>query len=309
MYRKFLSLRLSALLLILLTFPSGCGDDGTSPPPGGFSFKLTVVDQSGAPISDLKLSRRCRIEYPDLPSGSNQALMPPPAGTDVRTTASFRPGIGQVFVTKSEPGTAPLAEFVLHPAKPNPGISTSSIKLDIGGVCYLEVAILNWKDEELYRVSAQVTENVTSVVLRYVFGNLVDYVPNGIFQAVFIATEPDTSTVLFEDSVYFSGYTDNDPFRQLIGHTSTDGSFSTTDKGYFPSLQGHQPQMGYTTDGVEVGLFSFSDTLEVKAMTEVPPDIGGVVYWMTRELVISDGSNGFKWVFVPDDSLLVIPRQ
>ena len=67
--------------------------------------------------------------------------------------------------------------------------------------------------------------------------------------------------------------------------------------------------MGFDVQGVEVGLFSFSDTLEVNAMTEVPPDIGGVVYWMTRELVISDGSNGFKWVFVPDDSLLVIPTR
>jgi hypothetical protein len=132
-----------------------------------------------------------------------------------------------------------------------------------------------------------------------------NYLPNGIFHSVFTVTEPGTPTVLFADSVYFSGYTDQDPFRQSIGHTNDKGWFSTHDKCYFPSLQGHQPQVGYDLSGVEQDPFSFSDTIDVKVMTELPPLTPGVVYWMIRELVITAGRNEFELVFVPDDSILV----
>ncbi len=38
---------------------------------------------------------------------------------------------------------------------------------------------------------------------------------------------------------------------------------------------------------------------------KLPPLTAGYIYWMTRELVITGGSNEFEWIFVPDDSILV----
>ena len=40
-----------------------------------------------------------------------------------------------------------------------------------------------------------------------------------------------------------------------------------TDKGYFPSLQGLQPQMGYNINQLETELFNFSDTIEIKVLS------------------------------------------
>lgn len=286
---------LFALILISLTFLSGCGDSSTSPSSGGFSFKLTVVDQSGAPMPDLTLSRRCSIEYDELPGEIEQA------GTQMLT----RMEIGPLSVTKSEPGADPPTEFIIHPSKPNPGTDYANITLDVPVACDVRVDVFNWKNLEMVSMSIY-HSGAGSVILHYSFTDEAgNNVPNGIYSCEYIATEPVDSTILFKDSVYFSGYIDRDPYRQSIGQTNASGSFSTTDKGYFPSLQGHQPQMGYDIEGVEVGLFSFSDTVEIKVLSEPPPGTGGYIYWMTREVLISDGENKFEWVFVPDDSVAV----
>lgn len=304
MYRKFFSRYHFALLLIFLTFLSGCGDDSTSPPRDGFSFKLTVVDQSGATISGLQLSRRCRIEYADLTGGSNQALMQPLAGSDAGAVTLFQSGIGQAFVTKSAPGADPPTEFALYPSKPNPGILYAHITLDVPVACHLVISVFNWRERELVDVSFDMVQGILTLIYTFMDGE-ENYQPNGIYRCEYTAAELVDSTILFKDSVYFSGYIDGDPFRQSIGETNSSGSFSTTDKGYFPSLQGHQPQMGCDFDGVEVGLFSFSDTLEIKVLSEPASGTGGYIYWMTGEVVISDGANEIEWVFVPDDSIAV----
>jgi hypothetical protein len=93
-----------------------------------------------------------------------------------------------------------------------------------------------------------------------------------------------------------------------MGETNSRGFFTTTDKGYFPSQQGHQPQMGLSAAGEETGLFRFSDTVEIKVLSGPPPGVSGYIYWMTREVEISKGSNEFEWVFIPDDSVAVVTR-
>jgi hypothetical protein len=66
--------------------------------------------------------------------------------------------------------------------------------------------------------------------------------------------------------------------------------------------------MGINTAGEETGLFRFSDTVEIKVLSGPPPGVSGYIYWMTREVAISKGSNEFEWVFVPDDSVAVVTR-
>ena len=308
MRRKFISPCLFTLLLIPLTFLSGCGDDSTSPSGGGFYFKLTVVDQGGAPVSGLNISRRCRIEYDGLTSARNQAVSQQTAGAGSGTAALLQPGIVSTYAVESGPGAYPFDGYTLNPSRPNPGTDGVWIQLDTdpAAACDLEISILDWKNEEVLHHSTSLPEGIINFSISYPFIDMgSNYLPNGIFHSVFTVTEPGTPTVLFKDSVYFSGHTDRDPFRQSIGHTNDNGWFSTHDKGYFPSLQGHQPQMGYDHYGAEQGLFSFSDTIDVKVMTELPPLTAGVVYWMTRELVITGDRNEFEWVFVPDDSILV----
>lgn len=295
MYRKFVFHCLFASTLISLTFLSSCGNNSTSPSRDGFSFELTVVDQSGAPISGLNISRRCSIEYDELSREKNQAGMQIPTGTD----------IGPLFVTASTPGADPPTEFILYPARPNPGISYTNIALYVPVACDVIVNVFNWKNIEIESFSIS-NPGTGYVILAYPFTDRhLNYMPNGIYCCEYIATEPVDSTVIFKDSVYFSGYTDRDPFRQSIGETNSSGSFYTTDKGYFPSLQGYQPQMGYDFEGMETELFSFSDTVEIKVLSEPPSGTEGYIYWMTREVLISNGANIFEWVFVPDDSVAV----
>lgn len=297
MFRKISFLCLSAALFISITCLAGCDDSGTSPSGSGFSFRLTVVGQDGAPMPDLNLSRRCRIEY-DAPTNvvvhtGDQLL----TDADAMPAASF---------TNSAPTADPAAEFFLNPSRPNPGINQVNITLDIPLSCDVTVRVMNWRGQETvsYSIGAFGPGYVT---LMYPFtdGGSV-YLPNGIFSCEYVATTPADSTLLFEETVYFSGYTANDPYRESMGMTNSHGKFSTTDKGYFPSLQGHQPQMGIDDSGEETDLFRFSDTVEIKVLSEPPPGVAGYIYWMTREVEISSGSNEFEWVFVPDDSIAVV---
>ena len=306
MSRKIISPCLLASFLISLIFYAGCGDDSTSPAGGGFSFKLTVVDEDGAPISDLKLSRRCRIEYSAPASVMNQARMQMLTGAGAGPMASLQSGIRVVSIKKSAPGADPLTEFVLHPARPNPSTFYSYITLDIPLTCDVTIRIMDWRNREVVSYSINDAYGPGFVMIGYSFiDGGSNSVPNGIYSCEYIATEPVDSKILFKESVYFSGYTDRDPYRVLMGETNSRGSFLTTYKGYFPSLQGYQPQMGYNNDKVETGLFSFSDIIEIKVLSEPPPGTGGYIYWMTRELTVSDEANEFEWVFVPDDSIAV----
>jgi hypothetical protein len=165
---------------------------------------------------------------------------------------------------------------------------------------------MNFRNQEMvsHSINAFGPGTVT-LMYPFVAGGSV-YQPNGIYYCEYVATAPVDSTILFKDSVYFSGYTDNDPYRVSMGETNSSGYFSTTDKGYFPPLQGRQPQMGISDTGEETGMFSFSDTVEITIRSEPPPGAGGYIYWMTREVEISEKSNVFEWVFVPDDSAAVV---
>jgi hypothetical protein len=216
------------------------------------------------------------------------------------------PASPQLIMASSEPGLYRTADNVLYPSKPNPGLDAAYIVMDNTMAGDLNLNVRNWRGDELEHFYLSLDNTITQVTLIYAFSGGGNDQPDGIFSSAFIVTEPGGSTVLFADSVYFAGYTTRDPYRQLIGYTGSDGSFFTKDKGYFPPLQGHQPQMGRDVYGTETALFSFSDTIDVKVMTELPPMTEGVVYWMTREAVVADGPNKFKWTFVPDDSMLVV---
>jgi hypothetical protein len=308
MHGKAVFTFLFALLLISLTIITGCGDSGTSPSRSGFYFKLTVVDQGGEPLPDLNISRRCRIEYDDPAIGRDRAALPAVAEAQTRPVTLIRQAVEKEYNAGRETGAEPLYEFSLNPGRPNPG--TSSIYLamdtDITGTCELGISLINWEDEEVYGHNMSLFVGISGVTLIYGFNAAGGgYLPNGIFRSVFTVTETATSSVLFADSVYFCGYTDNDPYRQSIGHTNDNGWFSSRDKGIFPSLQGQQPQMGRDQYGAETGLFSFSSTVDVTVTTELPPMTSGYIYWMTRELVVTGGKNEFDWVFVPDDSVYV----
>lgn len=306
MSRKIPFLCLLAALFITITYFAGCGDSGTSPSGSGFSFKLTVVDQDGTPMSGLNLSRRCSIEYdaPTSVTGDTGKQMKTEA--DALPAVSRRDGRGAASFTNSAPAADPPTEFFLNPSRPNPGIGYASIMLDTPLSCDVSVRVMNWRNQEVVSHSIGAV-GPGFVTLMYPFtAGLSVYLPNGIFSCEYVATAPADSALLFKDSVYFSGYTDNDPYRVLMGETNSHGKFSITDKGYFPSLQGHQPQMGISGTGEETGLFRFSDTVEIKVLSEPPPDVSGYIYWMTREVAISAGSNEFEWVFVPDDSIAVV---
>jgi len=289
---------LSALLVSVLLI-SGCGDDSTSPSSKEkFSFELTVVDLEGAPIQDLTLSRRCSIEFAEVPGQIDRPGAQMLAGKE----------INHLSLAQSAPGADPPTEFFLNPAIPNPGIVNSNIMLDVPVACDVSVTIFNWKNREMFTGSIY-HPGTGYVTVSYAFtvaGSV--YQPNGIFSCEYTAADPADSTILFQDSVYFSGLTENDPYRQSMGRTGTDGSFSTTDKGYFPSLQGHQPQTAYNDVGEAIAPFNFSSTVEIKVLLEAPPGTGGYIYWMIREGAISDGTNEFNWVFVPDDSTMVPAR-
>jgi hypothetical protein len=297
MFRRIPFLCLSVALFISIIYFASCDDSGTNPSGGGFSFKLTVVDRDGAPLPGLNLSRRCSIEYDAPAIASAHAGKQLQAFADALPAASF---------TSSAPAADPPTEFFLYPSNPNPGIFFASIKLDVPLSCDVTVRVMNWRGREKVSHSLSVF-GPGWVILSYPFvdGGSVDQ-PNGIYSCEYVATEPVDSTILFKDSVYFSGYTDKDPYRLSMGETNSKGYFSTSDKGYFPSLQGRQPQMGISDTGEETGMFSFSDTVEITIRSEPPPGVSGYIYWMTREVEISGGSNEFEWVFVPDDSIAVV---
>lgn len=205
-HRKFISPYLLASFLISLIFLSCCGENSTSPSSGGFSFKLTVVDQDGAPISGLKLSRQCSIEYDAPTSEMNQARKQILAETDVWPTASLQSGIGPAIVTKSAPGADPPTEFAIHPAIPNPGTTFSIIILDVPVICNLGIKVLDWLGKEIQCHNLGGVP-ATSVSMGYRFIDEGDNpLPNGIYSVIYTATA-GASTVLFTDSVYFSGYT------------------------------------------------------------------------------------------------------
>ncbi len=92
-----------------------------------------------------------------------------------------------------------------------------------------------------------------------------------------------------------------DTYRHQIGTTDATGFFSIRDLDLFPSLQGHDPQMAYDAHAVELGTFSFSDTVTIRVSTP-PPAEGGYIYHMSREIVLVDGPNYLEFYFVPDDS-------
>jgi hypothetical protein len=300
MSRNPVSRCLYVALLVSVLLISGCGDDSTSPSSKEeFSFELAVVDRSGAPLPDLTVSRVCSIEYEILTSGMEAVAQSERAGEGAATVTAIR----------SAPGAAPPAEFILNPAKPNPGITQSMITLDIPVNCDTRFRIFNWKGDELWGSSNQAFgPGWMSVGYNFSSGRTI-YEPNGIFRCEFTSTEPSDSSLLFQDHIYFSGLTENDPYRTSMGLTDADGSFRTTDKGYFPSLQGHQPQMGHDSDGNEVAPFSFSDIVAFRVQTAPPPGGGEYkIYWMTMDAVISGGSNVFEWVFIPEDSTTVPAR-
>ncbi len=290
MSRNPVSRCLYAALLVSVLLISGCGDDSTSPSSKEkFSFELTVVNRSGAPLPDLQISRVCSIEYDILTSGMEPVAQPERAGKGIATVTAIR----------SAPGADPPAEFILNPANPNPGITQSMITLDIPVNCDTRFRILNWKGDELWGSSIQAF-GPGWMSVGYNFSSVrTIYEPNGIFRCEFTSMEPSDSSLLFQDHIYFSGLTENDPYRTSMGLTDADGSFRTTDKGYFPSLQGHQPQMGHDSDGNETELFSFSSVVEITVQYEPP---GGLIYLMTGDVVISSGVNEFDWVFAPTDS-------
>ncbi len=297
MIMKLMSCCLFTSLLMSLALLSSCGDDSTSSPSKEeFSFKLTVVDQNGAPLRDLTLSRRCSIEYDGVPAEKGM----------VETQILTGRNVGFLSVSESAPGADPPTEFFLYPASPNPGTTNASITLDVPVASDVSVSVFNWKNLEMFTSSLSVPGGGLVMVIYPFTDGGSDYQPNGIFSCEYTATEPDDSTILFQDSVYFSGYTGNDPYRQSMGQTDIDGSFKTTDKGYFPSLQGHQPQMGRDLAGRQMNLFSFSRTVEIKVLSEPLLGMEGYIYWMTRDVAISGGTNELEWVFVPDDSVAVI---
>jgi hypothetical protein len=269
---------------IMLVIVLGCSDDGTGPSKGAFSFKVTVVDGNGDPMPGIRISRQCHLE----------GVIPVSAG-EIRDDAS----LDHVETIQ------PPSQFSSGPPRPNPASGGVALPFGLPVQCMVELRILDWLDKEVFSPFS-LPAGPGSLTLAWPLVDSLDArVPDGVYHVTIEARDQSTDEKLYSDAVYFTSYNSDDPYRTGIGHTSWSGRFSTYDKGYFPSAQGHDAQMGYTVMGEPTNEFSFSDSVTVGMHTELPPQTSGWVYWMKRGVRLAEGGNSFEFVFEPDDSIYV----
>jgi len=299
------------LLFVIMVVFAGCGDDSAGPTTvcpsqQDFSFRLSVVDSSGAPMSGLRVSRVCHLEYVTtagmmLGNGevSKQTV------SDPQASGNQRPRSIELTVNTNV-GAAPPTSFFVHPTKPNPAVQMNSTTLDLPQTSFVQVTVLDWQGNAVMNPMS-VMAGPGTVTLIYNNTNLNQHhVWDGLYQVAWTAWEPDTSAVLFEGKAHFSSYSDQDPCRESIGYTGTSGIFTTNDREYFPSTQSRAYQISCDTYGAEGDMFRFSDIVTISVHTDLPPNTPGVIYWMSRDFLVSPTTNRIKMVFAPDDSLLVV---
>ncbi len=275
---------IATILVISLLVAFGCSDDSTGPSNKLFSFNVTVAAGNGGPMPNIRISRQCHLE----------GVIPASAG-DAHGIVS----VDQVRTTQ------PPDEFSSDPPKPNPASGGIQLSFDIPVNCAAELRVLNWLDKEMIKPFF-VSLNPGMVILSWpLTDTLYIRVPDGIYHCTFVARNPATEEELYSDSVYFTSYNSDEPYRTGIGHTNARGRYSTADKGYFPSVQGNATQMGYTVTGEPTNEFWFSDSVTIGMHTELPVQTSGWVYWMKRGVRINKMYNSFKFDFDPDDSMYV----
>lgn len=279
---------------------SSCGDKGTSPSGEDFSLALTIVDRSGTPMEGLNISRLDKLT-PATPGGAPGREVP---------SSSTGPKAGateETFIT-AMPGEDPPYEFHLYTARPNPSSVNVELRFDVPAACDVEAKIFDYDSNLVYSFKPFALEGSGFLLTFYFLVTPGDErIPNGMYRAAYSAFGPGTDDLLFEDSVWFAAWTLIDPFAVSIGETGPDGIYSTENKAYFSCLQGHQPMMGTDDDGNPIDLFRFSGHVTIVSTTQLPPGEEGHIYWMSRDIFISDSSNDFEWTFVPEDSVYIVP--
>ncbi len=263
-------IRMLLMVMLVLALLTGCDDTACPEKDEDFILAVMVLDTAGQPKAGMGVGRLNSLEG-IVPVMSVPAL---PADPDS-----------------------------LRNSYPNPFFGSTTIEYSTEDVREALLEVLDWRGRQIKTVlhgrvpagfHSVVWDGMTSVGVRAV---------NGVYTMRLTLTDTlDVPEYSWEGHTLSTLFDLRDIYRhEGMGSTDATGFFSTRNLDFFPSLQGHEPQMAYDAVAAELGTFSFSDTVTIRVSTPSPPE-GGWIYHMSREIVLVDGPNYLEFHFVPDDS-------
>jgi hypothetical protein len=279
-------LRKGLLVLALLLFTAAVGCDESTAPEESFILTVTVTDTLEQPLEGMAVWRQSHLEgtIPDPPSATPQRAAQAPA--------------------------EPLLPDSLVTIYPNP----------FNGLCFIEywtadarqvfLEVKDWRGRHVKTVFDGVVTNEINYAEWTQRNESFVRMPTGVYTVCLTLTDTlDTHLFSYSAEMKCTAYEDflktMYTFEMSLGETDENGSFSTRELDFFPSLQGHEQQAGCDESGDYNGVFSFSDRVTIFVST-VPEPGAQWLYYMSRDIDLVDGPNSMEFVFVPEDSVALL---
>lgn len=125
-----------------------------------------------------------------------------------------------------------------------------------------------------------------------------------VFEMQCVARDTAYGGIVFRDSVYAVYWNVFDPSQCVVGVTSDEGTFETTDRLLFPHLFDLPPlTITNVVSPESQGVFNIPDEVRIA----VCDTTGGQDLWTTTTHVVEDGDNEFTVVWDPDRAVAVRP--
>ena len=159
-------------------------------------------------------------------------------------------------------------------------------------------------DGELFSVVWD--ESVVAGAYSRSFSGAASECPFGtrVFEMQLVASDTGSREIVFRDSVYAVYWNIFNPSQCVVGVTSDEGTFETTDRVLFPHLFDLPPlTMTNLVNPEPQGMFDIPDEVTIA----VCDTTGGQDLWTTTTHVVEDGENEFTVTWDPDRAVAVRP--
>ena len=273
-----MKMRMLILVLLVSIVLTGCDDTTSLEKDEDFILAVMVLDTGSQPLERMSVWRQSHLEgtIPDPPSAAAVSLVSVPS--------------------------VPLAPDSLHKAYPNPFNGVIIIQYTTSDVREARLDVEDWRGRHVKTVVDGVVPEGTHEVQWDQRDESGEKVVTGVYTLKLTLSDTlDPHLFTYSGEVKCTNYDDFFMNSPSMGETDPTGFFSTRDLDLFPSVQGHEQQVGYDHMGDWIGIFGFSETVTIWVSTP-PPAEGGWIYHMSRDIVLVDGPNYLEFTFVPDDS-------
>lgn len=273
---------LAILVMFMIAAAVGC-DESTAPADEGFVLEVTVTDTLGQPLENMAVWRQSHLEgtIPDPPSMG---------------------GAAAIYLN-------PLQSDSLIKVFPNPFNGYCTILFSTSDFREVLLEVKDWRGNHVKTILNRVAPEGMHYSHWTQRNDLLETVMTGVYTMSLHLTDT-LDTHLFTYSAELECTVYDDFFSNCylrgwtLGKTDENGFLATRDLDFFPSLQGHEQQIGRDEEGDYNGVFGFSKRVTIRVST-VPGMDDEWIYYMSRDIDLVDGPNSMEFVFAREDSIAV----